>query len=231
MGQTEWERVKEEFGKDILPAGDRRVQLVKRLAQPIIKESGLTKLDWEIIVVDKDMANAFVLPGGKVCVFTGIMKIATEPDELATVLSHEIAHVVARHNAEKWTFAQVVFWGGTMLKFVVGDYVPEQIMNIVIQYAMALPFSRRCESEADHIGLILMSKACYDPNKAVALWEKFQKTDAKAGGNSEFLKYTSTHPSHGDRVQHIKALLPQAYEARKESHCEVFKERMQKSFF
>lgn len=225
MGLQAWEEVKAQFGGHILPNSHPQVQLVKKIAQPIIKASGLTQLDWEFMVVDKDIANAFVLPGGKVCVFTGIMKMATDQDELATVLSHEIGHVVARHNAEHWSFARVLFIGGNVIRLFVGDVVPDALLNYALQFGLQLPFSRKCENEADHIGLLLMSQACYNPEKAAGLWEKFQ---AKQGDDGEIFKYMSTHPSHSDRVKHIKELLPQAEKVREESHCETFRASFRK---
>jgi len=231
MGQEAWASIKEEMKGRTLPESDQRVKLVKQIAAPIIKASGLTDLKWEFIVVKIDQPNAFVLPGGKVCVFTGILKLATDPNELATVLSHEIGHVVARHNAEKWSFARILVLGGYAARFFVGDLIPPALLDSLMYYGMQLPFSRKCESEADHIGLLLMSQACYHPEKAVDIWKKFLEHDkTNPGEASSVAKYLSTHPTHADRIEHIKELLPQANALRDQSHCEAMP-RAARTFF
>eukprot|EP01113_Clastostelium_recurvatum_P018927 TRINITY_DN2230_c0_g1_i5.p1 TRINITY_DN2230_c0_g1~~TRINITY_DN2230_c0_g1_i5.p1 ORF type:complete len:386 (+),score=70.26 TRINITY_DN2230_c0_g1_i5:75-1160(+) len=204
MGEHAWQEIKEQYKAHILPASSTYSQMVRRVAGPLIEASGLKDLDWEFIVVEEPQANAFVLPGGKVCVFTGIFPIVETEDNLSAVLAHEIAHVVARHSAENMSFARVltiVYW---TLRLTLQIDAP-WLLNLFMQVGVQLPFNRRCESEADHIGLLLMSKACYNPEAAANLWEKFHehegKTEKRGSSVSQFL---STHPGHESRAKQIR---------------------------
>jgi predicted Zn-dependent protease len=139
--------------------------------------------------------NAFVLPGGKVFVYTGILPIAQTDDGLAAILGHEIAHNVARHSAESMSrnfaillpirLAMIVLdTTGTTLGF------GRVLMDIAMGLGVVRPASRKQEVEADYIGLMIMAKACYDPRAAVGVWQRMETADRDA--SSEWL---STHPS------------------------------------
>jgi predicted Zn-dependent protease len=166
---------------------------------------------WEFNLVDNKEANAWCMPGGKVVVYTGILPITKDDTGLAVVLGHEIAHAVAEHGAERMSQGLVTEMGGLALAEALHSK-PQQTQQLWMsafgvgaQYGALLPFSRLQESEADHLGLIFMALAGYDPNAAVDFWSRMA---SKSGGSPpEFL---STHPSDQTRINDIKKELPEA---------------------
>ena len=169
------------------------------------------QFQWEYRVVRSRQVNAFCLPGGKVVVYTGILPVAETEDGLATVLGHEIGHALAHHGAERMIHQQLVQLGQQAIAQSLGDLDPRRQREILgllgagSQYGILLPFSRKHESEADHIGLLLMAAAGYDPREAIHFWQRMEK--ASGGKRPEF---TSTHPSHEHRVHDLKGWLSEA---------------------
>lgn len=165
--------------------------------------------EWEVTVFDSEAVNAFALPGGKMGVYTGLLRVAENQDQLATVIGHEIAHVMAEHANERMStqFATVVGLGA--LQVAAGDDPERQqlmaALGVGAQVGIILPFSRLHESEADDIGLELMATAGFNPEESVALWRNM----AEAGGRTppEFL---STHPSRDRRIADLQAAMPRA---------------------
>jgi len=167
--------------------------------------------EWRFVVIDDPkQQNAFCLPGGKVAVYSGIFPIAQDTNGLAVVLGHEIAHALARHGAERLSQGLAAQAGGSLLGTLLGSSPSANAVlaayGVGAQVGVLLPFSRTQESEADHIGLILMARAGYDPHGALAFWQRMERA---AGGGSP-PEYLSTHPSHGTREQQIEAWLPEA---------------------
>jgi predicted Zn-dependent protease len=173
---------------------------------------------WEFFVIDNpEEANAFCLPGGKVFVYSGLFKYVANDAELAAVMGHEIGHALARHGAERMSSGQLAQLGGQILGAVMqGRGNPQntamvmQAFGIGTQLGVMLPHSRTQEYEADHIGLVLMAKAGYDPRAALTFWEKF----AKDGQTPP--EYLSTHPAPQHRIAKLRSLLPKVipiYEA------------------
>jgi predicted Zn-dependent protease len=167
---------------------------------------------WQFSVInDKRQANAFALPGGKVAVYTGLFPIAQDTGGLATVMGHEVAHVLAHHAAERMSQGMLFQVFGTGLAVALGSQTPAtrnaimQAFGLGAQVGVILPFSREQEAEADHIGLILMAQAGYDPHAALGLWKRFESTGK--GAPPEFL---STHPSYGTREKNIDSWMPEA---------------------
>ena len=185
---------------------------VRAVGERIAKAANKPEYKWEFTVIDDPkQANAFALPGGKVAVYTGLFPIAHDDAGLATVLGHEVGHAIARHGAERVSQtmgAQVV---GAALSVGLGSMNPGtanaimQAYGLGAQVGVLLPWSRTQEAEADHIGLILMAKAGYDPHAALELWQRFEKTEKQQP--PEFL---STHPGYGTREQNIASWLPEA---------------------
>lgn len=156
--------------------------------------------NWQIRVFDDDSANAFALPGGYMGIHTGLLDVATNQDQLAAVIGHEIAHVLARHANERASTQSATQIGMSVLASSAGlqGAQGEQMMGLLgagAQYGILLPFSRRHESEADIIGLNLMADAGFDPRASISLWENMQ-----AAGGSRPPVWMSTHPSQGQRM-------------------------------
>jgi predicted Zn-dependent protease len=167
---------------------------------------------WEFNLVESKEVNAWCMPGGKVVVYTGILPITRDESGLAVVLGHEIAHAVAEHGGERMSQELLAQFGGVALSELVKNK-PQETQNLWLgvfgagtQVGILLPYSRTHESEADHLGLIFMAMAGYNPQGAVEFWERMA---AGKGGQAppEFL---STHPSDATRIAQIKALMPEA---------------------
>ena len=166
---------------------------------------------WEFNLVEDPNVNAWCMPGGKVVVYTGIMPIAQGETGLAVVMGHEIAHAFAKHGAERMSHALIVQMGGIALSTAMKDR-PEQTKNLFMQsYGVGtklgvLKYSRTHENEADHLGMVFMAMAGYNPQEAIAFWQRM--SEQKKGARSpEFL---STHPADETRIQNLKDLLPDA---------------------
>jgi len=219
MGLTNYS----EFLKENPPSGDvSNAAVVKevgnKLAGAVNKyfsdnniQSRLEGYNWEFNLVDNNEANAWCMPGGKVVVYKGILPYTADKNGLAVVISHEIAHAVARHGNERMSQQLIARLGGIALSEAVKTK-PQETQNIFLsvyglgsQVGILLPYSRQHELEADRLGLIFMAMAGYDPQSAVAFWERM----ASSGGAKppEFL---STHPSDATRISKIKAAIPEA---------------------
>jgi predicted Zn-dependent protease len=166
---------------------------------------------WEFNVVDDPTVNAFCMPGGKVVVYTGILKVTQNEDALAVVMGHEIAHALANHGNERMSQGLVAQLGLTSLDLALSQK-PSQTRNLLLaaagagaQVGVMLPFSRKHESEADEIGLYLMTMAGYNPNEAAPFWQRMS-----AGGGSRPPEFLSTHPDPSRRSQTLRELVPKA---------------------
>jgi predicted Zn-dependent protease len=170
------------------------------------------RFQWEYRVVRSSQVNAFCLPGGKVVVYTGILPVAETEDGLATVLGHEIGHALAHHGAERMAQQQLVQLGQAAVAQSIGDLDPQQqrqlmgLLGAGSQFGILLPFSRKHESEADHIGLLLMAAAGYNPREAVEFWQRMEKV----GGGKRPPEFSSTHPSHEHRASDLRHWLTEA---------------------
>jgi predicted Zn-dependent protease len=188
---------------------------VQRVGQRIAGAVGrdLPNAQWEFVVFDSEQVNAFALPGGKVGVYTGLLKLVASDDELACVMGHEIAHVSSRHGAER--VSQNMLAGGVStigslaLDFYkVAPATRDTVMGLYgagVQVGALLPFSRLHETEADTIGLKFAAGAGYDPRAAAAFWKKMA---AKSSGSST-PAWLSTHPSDQSRIDNLEKLAPQ----------------------
>jgi predicted Zn-dependent protease len=171
------------------------------------------KFEWEFRVVQSKQINAFCLPGGKVVVYTGILPVCANEAGLATVMGHEIGHALARHGAERMAQQQLVAIGQQAVAYSFGNLRPDQqrqllaVLGVGTQVGVLLPFSRKHESEADHIGILLMAKAGYDPAEAPAFWERMKQATSGSGRTPEFL---STHPDPAHRIADLRGWMPEA---------------------
>ena len=182
--------------------------MVKRVGQRIAAVANRQDFEWEFRVIEKDIANAFALPGGKVAVYTGILKYTQSADGLAVVMSHEVAHALARHGGERISRSIIAQLGLTAVQIGLRNNNPAMMQGIALAYGVGvdLPFNRGQESEADHIGLILMAKAGYDPREAIPFWQRM----AAAQQSQRPPEFLSTHPSGTRRITQIKQWLPEA---------------------
>ncbi len=167
---------------------------------------------WEFRVLENPAVNAFCLPGGKVAVYTGLFEATANEAELAAIVGHEIGHAIARHGGERMTQQLVQQIGSEALKTSLG-IDGARMEALLAAYAgisnvgFILPYSRVHEYEADKIGMILMSKAGYDPRAALDFWERMT---SKQGDGSSFSEFLSTHPINNNRIKAMKDFLPEA---------------------
>ncbi|WP_273859757.1 M48 family metallopeptidase [Photobacterium sp. GSS17] len=159
---------------------------------------------WEVVVFDSDQINAFALPGGKIGVYTGLLKVAVNQDQLATVIGHEIGHVMAQHSNERLSRSQLANMGMQISSMAMsGTQYHDMAMaglGLGMQYGVLMPYGRSQESESDIIGLRLMAEAGFDPNESIRLWQNM----AKASGGNQPPELLSTHPSHSTRIDDLK---------------------------
>jgi predicted Zn-dependent protease len=195
---------------------------VQRVGQRIAAVAQLPGAQWEFVVFENKEPNAFCLPGGKVGVHTGIMPITKDDAGLATVIGHEVAHAVARHGGERMSEALLMQTGGSLLGATLSSTDPRTQAAAVTAYGLGaklgreLPHSRGQESEADQIGLLYMARAGYDPEAAVAFWQRFANYNRQQGGATPW--FLRTHPLDDVRIQQLKQWLPRAkaeYNSRK----------------
>lgn len=189
--------------------------LVQRVGRRIAGVANLPGAQWEFVVFESKEANAFCLPGGKVGIYTGILPITKDEAGMATVIGHEVAHAVARHGAERVSEGILMQTGGGLLGAGLANADPRTQVLVMTAYGLGakvgreLPHSRGQESEADHIGLLYMARAGYDPEAAIGFWQSFADHSRSRGGSGTpaFLR---THPLDTVRIQQIQQWMPEA---------------------
>ncbi len=214
LGLTSFDQLKKTTPISHDPAANVLVQKVgKRIAAVTSKD--MPNAQWEFVVFESKEANAFCLPGGKVGVYTGILPITKDEAGLATVIGHEVSHAVARHGAERMSEAMVMQLGGEVLGASISTADPRvqalasTAYGLTTQLGRELPHSRAQESEADHIGLIYMARAGYEPQAAVQFWQRFKQYNEQHGGSSTPV-FLRTHPLDETRIQQLQGWLPEA---------------------
>ena len=202
----------------------RRVgRKIQKAVEQYLSENNLAhevkNFEWEFNLIDSKQVNAWAMPGGKVVVYSGILPVALNEKGLAVIMGHEIAHVVADHGNERMSQGLIFQFGGMALSTALSNKPQQtrelwmQVYGAGAQYGVMLPYSRLHESEADHLGLVFMAMAGYDPRSAVDFWKRMAKV--KSGkAPPEFL---STHPSDERRIQDIRNLIPKALQYYRES--------------
>jgi len=213
LGLSSFDQMKKETPIDNDPDANA---LVQKVGQKIAAVAGkdMPNAQWEFVVFQSDEANAFCLPGGKVGVYRGILPITRDESGLATVLGHEIAHAVARHGGERMSQAKALSTGEQVVGAATANADPRLRAASLLAYGVGskvgveLPFSRAQESEADHIGLIYMARAGYNPEGAVDFWQRFADFNKQKGGNG--FAFLRTHPTDAQRIEHLKGWLPEA---------------------
>jgi predicted Zn-dependent protease len=223
MNSLGFQAYSEFLSKNTLSKNYSDSQMVKRVGNRIRKaveeycaqnnmSDILQRYQWEFNLIEDDQLNAWAMPGGKVVVYTGLLEVTQSEAGLATVIGHEIAHVFAKHGAERMTQSLIVEMGGMALSKALSNK-PAQTKNLFMQsyglgtqVGVLLPYSRVHENEADHLGLIFMAMAGYNPNEAVNFWQRMSV--AKQG--SQPIEFLSTHPTDSTRIRNLQELIPKA---------------------
>jgi len=202
----------ETMSQEPISQNPRNTQIVNRVGQRIAAVSGRSDYQWEFKLINSPTQNAFCLPGGKVAVYEGILPVCQNEAGLAVVMSHEVAHALARHGGERMSQEFATQGVQKVIGTITQKQVPEkhellmQAYGLGTKYGVLLPYSRKQESEADHIGVMLMAQAGYDPHEAPRFWQRFAQSNAGLQ-QPEFL---STHPADERRAADLVALLGEA---------------------
>ena len=190
--------------------GQRIAQATEAYLKAKGLQSDLQNFAWEFNLVKSDEINAWCMPGGKIVVYEGIMNLVSSDDELAVVIGHEVAHAVAKHSNERMSQQMLAQYGSGIIgiftsgKSASTQQIAQQVYGLGAQYGVMQPFSRKHESEADEMGLVLMTIAGYNPDVAVTFWQKMAATSSQ-----EPPEFMSSHPSHSTRIADIKKWLPE----------------------
>ncbi|XP_077463322.1 metalloendopeptidase OMA1, mitochondrial [Stigmatopora argus] len=220
----------EEFGELMLPKSDARHQAVERvvehLAQRNLDLPEMANVDWTVHVVQSDTTNAFVLPNGKVFMFTGMLEAVADIHQLTIILGHEMAHALLGHAAEQASLSHVVDLLSVVLLAAIWAVCPRDSLALVGQWAQEKltkvmfnrPYSRKLEAEADQVGLQLAAKACADVRAASVFWQQMEMRE-QLSGEASLPEWMSTHPSHKNRVAQLDRQMPRALELRETCAC------------
>jgi len=206
LGFQEFEKLKKSTPISKDAAANAQLQ---RVGKRIAAVAPLPNAQWEFVLFDKpDTPNAFCLPGGKVGVFSGLLPITKDDAGLATVVGHEVAHAVARHGAERMSQGAAF---QILEELALGRSSPatRQVFQQAYGLGFALPHSRKQELEADHLGVLYMARAGYQPREALGFWKRFAEYKNKNGGGKQ-IEFLSTHPLDEQRIRQIEGLIPQA---------------------
>lgn len=214
QAEASFDQLKQQSKLSTDPQYNATVQRVgRRIVEAASGAHSIAKANWEFIVFEDDnQINAFTMPGGKVGVYTGMLRIVDNDDQLAVVIGHEIAHVAARHSNERLSQALLIQTGATGLAIGTKEFkatTQKAILNaygIGTSIGLQLPFSRNKENEADKIGLYYSSRAGYNPQEAIAFWEKMQSIST----NKRPPEFLSTHPNYKTRIKNLKTIMPKA---------------------
>ncbi|QDU44338.1 TPR repeat-containing protein YfgC precursor [Symmachiella dynata] len=211
MGATAYDGL---MAEEQLSRNQAAQAMVNRVGERIAAVSGRPDFEWEFRLIESDQMNAFALPGGKTAVYEGILPVCQNEAGLAVVMSHEIAHALARHGGERMRDSTSIEAAQKALDYLTKDSDEFQqkfllgLYGAGTKYGIALPNSRAQEAEADKIGLVLLAKAGYDPREAPGFWDRF----AAMKSGDQPLEFLSTHPSDANRAAALRELLPNALE-------------------
>ena len=224
MNSMSFQSYSEFLSQNKLSTNVEQNQMVKRIGGRIQKAvekyytennllDQLKGYQWEFNLIEDKSINAWCMPGGKVVVYTGLLPITQTEAGLAVVMGHEIAHAVAKHGAERMTYGLIVEMGSMALSKALENR-PQQTKDLFMrsygigtEVGVLLPYSRVHEKEADHLGLIFMALAGYNPNEAIGFWERMVTSK---GDQVEPPEILSTHPADSTRIRNIKELIPEA---------------------
>jgi len=214
MGKAAFVKMQGEVPKSNDAAATAYVRCVANAIVSILTPTdlrGLPVSQWEVELFADESANAFALPGGKIGVHTGLLEVAATPDQLATVLGHEVGHVLAQHGNARVSNSQLAQTGMSLASVFIGTETAaqQQLMGLLgmgVEYGVLMPYGRADESEADIIGLKLMARAGFDPRQSIPLWQNM----ARASAGQAPPEFMSTHPSHATRITELQAQMSEA---------------------
>lgn len=222
MNSMSFQQYDQVLAESSLSTNASETAMIKRVGHGIqiavekyMAENGLSAhLDgyvWDFNLIESEQVNAWCMPGGKVAFYTGILPVCQDETGVAVVMGHEIAHAIAEHGSERMSHSMVMQMGGVALNEAIKNE-PEETQALYMsafaigsQYGAMLPFSRQHESEADHMGLIFMAMAGYDPQQAPVFWQRM----ASLGGEKP-PEFMSTHPADETRVRQLNEWMPEA---------------------
>ncbi|XP_038572354.1 metalloendopeptidase OMA1, mitochondrial [Micropterus salmoides] len=220
----------EEFAELLVPVTDPRHQVVERVVQHLAQRNKdipeVSQVTWSVHLVQSHDINAFVLPNGKVFMFTGMLDAVADVHQLTIVLGHEMAHALLGHSAEQASLSHVVDLLSLILLTAIWAVCPRDSLALLAQWVQdklsqlmfTRPYSRKLEAEADQVGLQLAAKACADVRAGPVFWQQMDIRD-QLKGEPTFPEWLSTHPSHRNRVAQLDRLVPQALELRESCVC------------
>ncbi len=214
MGLQAFDNLKKEKA---ISSSNREIQFVQCISDAITREVGG---EWEVVVFEDNTLNAFALPGNKIGVHTGLIDLVDNQDQLASVIGHEVGHVLAKHSNERMSQKMGAQLGISLVTAVAAPQTAlgqtaVSLLGVGAQYGVIMPFSRLHESEADIIGVELMAKAGFDPAESITLWQKM----AQASQGQQPAEFLSTHPSHDSRIDDLREHLPEAMKLRQQAHA------------
>ena len=218
LGADAYQQLLSQSGGEIVREG-AEAEMVQRVGERIAAVADDPGFEWEFTLVASEQKNAWCLPGGKVAIYTGILPVTMDEAGLAAVMAHEVAHAIAQHGAERMLQEQLKQVGLVAVASTIGALDPAAqgavlaLFGAGADFGVLLPFGRDMESEADRIGLIYMARAGYDPEAAVALWQRM----AEQREGPTVPEYASTHPSDETRIRNLKKWLPEAREEYREA--------------
>jgi len=210
LGATAYAQMKEELPQSQDARAIRMVECVSNAITAEVRMAGAPS-SWEVTLFEDETANAFALPGGKIGVHTGLLQVATSQSQLAAMIGHEVAHVLAEHGNERASTSSMAQSIVQRVESMSGPASPERdqamaMLGLGAQVGVLLPFSRAQETEADVMGVDLMARAGFDPRESVSLWQNMSRA-ALVGAAPELL---STHPSNSTRINELMARIPDA---------------------
>ena len=198
---------------EIKDIGSRIEESVSAYFESINKKDPTAYFNWEYILIDNDkIKNAWCMPGGKIAVYTGILKITKNKDGLAAVMGHEIAHAVAKHSVERASRALILNVGTQVIDIFSGGVISNtrrttgiDVPGMLRTFGIDNPFGRKQETEADYLGLIFSSLAGFDIRESAKIWERMKESNK----GKEIAEWMSTHPSHDRRIESLKNWIPE----------------------
>ena len=205
-----------QVARQIRGIADRLIAKIEPVEAALAAENNLQAqhlsrgFEWDVSVIDSPQVNAFCLPGGKMAVYTGLVPVAKNADAMAVVMGHEISHALLRHGAQRMAREQLESIGQMAGAASGMDQSTMQSVFAAYGYTSQLPYARGHETQADEIGLMLAAAACFNPEEAVALWERMEQ--AKNGQAPP--EFASTHPSSATRIENLQRLMPKAMQFR-----------------